>query len=333
LYAKGDYGNPVEEVDLLAAAQSVRNPTRDNCGKCHFDGGGGNGVKHGDLDESLYFPKDSQDVHMGRLDFQCTDCHKTVDHDIRGKMISVSVDATKNQVACTDCHATDLHEDERINAHAETVACQTCHIPAMATKDPTKTYWDWSTAGQDRPEDHYSYLKIKGSFIYDTNVQPVYRWYNETDTYRYILGDTIVPTETTNINLPGGSISDPTARIFPFKVHVANQPYDTINNTLLVPLTSGEGGFWTTYDWPSALKLGAEQNGLDFSGQYGFAETAMYWPTTHMVQPASDALQCEDCHGANGRMDWAALGYPGDPIEWGGRFDKQNIQSTAAKGN
>ncbi|HSM72021.1 MAG TPA: cytochrome c3 family protein, partial [Anaerolineales bacterium] len=56
LYGKGLYGNPAEGVDLLAAAQSVKSPTRENCGKCHFDGGGGNGVKHGDLDESLYFP-------------------------------------------------------------------------------------------------------------------------------------------------------------------------------------------------------------------------------------------------------------------------------------
>ena len=55
-YAKGDYGNPAEGIDLVAAARSVRIPTRDNCGKCHFDGGGGNGVKHGDLDESLYLP-------------------------------------------------------------------------------------------------------------------------------------------------------------------------------------------------------------------------------------------------------------------------------------
>ena len=40
LYGKGDYGYPLEAVDLLAAAQSVRNPTRENCGACHFDGGG-----------------------------------------------------------------------------------------------------------------------------------------------------------------------------------------------------------------------------------------------------------------------------------------------------
>ncbi|KAB2853378.1 MAG: cytochrome C, partial [Anaerolineae bacterium] len=54
-------------------------------------------------------------------------------------------------------------------------------------------------------------------------------------------------------------------------------------------------------------------------GQYGFAPTTSYWPQTHMVAPAEDALQCVDCHGENGRMDWEALGYPGDPMMWGGR--------------
>jgi hypothetical protein len=64
----------------------------------------------------------------------------------------------------------------------------------------------------------------------------------------------------------------------------------------------------------------AEQfTGLEYSGELGFAETWMYWRTSHMVQPAENALQCNDCHGANGRLDWAALGYPGDPMEWGGR--------------
>ncbi len=61
---------------------------------------------------------------------------------------------------------------------------------------------------------------------------------------------------------------------------------------------------------------------MKYSGQYGFAETWMYWPTTHMVQPKENALQCTDCHAENGRLDWEALGYPGDPMEWGGRFDR-----------
>ena len=323
-YGKGDYGLPGEDVDLLAAAQSVRAPTRDNCGTCHFDGGGGNNVKHGDLDESLYFPSGELDVHMGANDFVCTDCHQTTDHVIKGKLLAdnFAIDPAE-QVACTDCHATDLHADERINAHVDDVACQTCHVPAMALKNPTKTFWDWSTAGQDKPEDHFSYLKIKGDFVYAKDVAPTYEWFNGNIAYRYLLGDTIVPTQTTVMNPPAGDIKDPTAKIFPFKIHRANQPYDTTYDYLLQPVTSGEGGFWTTFDWNSALELAQAKTGLDYSGNYGFARTEMYWPVTHMVQPKENALQCDDCHTPSGRMDWEALGYHGDPMEWGGRFADQ----------
>jgi octaheme c-type cytochrome (tetrathionate reductase family) len=321
LYAKSENGNPADGVDLLAAARSVRAPTRENCGYCHFDGGGGNGVKHGDLDESLYFPNAELDVHMGKLGFECTECHRTINHQIAGRSISVSVDSA-DQISCTDCHSTAPHRDERIDAHVASVACQACHVPAMALENPTKVFWDWSTAGQDLPEDHYTYLKIKGTFIYEKDVLPTYAWYNETVAYRYLLGDKIDPSQPTVLNLPGGSITDPNARIFPFKIHVAKQPYDTVNNILLQPLTAGEGGFWTTFDWDSALRLGAQFTGTPYSGQYGFAETWMYWPSTHMVQPATKALQCTSCHGSTGRMDWEALGYPGDPMAWGGRFSQ-----------
>jgi len=327
-YAKGEYGLPAEGIDLLAAAQSVREPTRDNCGKCHFDGGGGNGVKHGDLDESLYFPAENLDVHMGRLDFQCTDCHQTTDHQIKGRMVAdnYTIDP-QDQVACTDCHNAVQHQDERINAHVNSVACQTCHIPAIALEDPTKVTWDWSTAGQDLPEDHFTYLKIKGNFTYEKDYQPTYIWFNGNLSYRYLLGDKMDPSKPTMIDLPAGDIKDSNAKIFPFKVHIAKQPYDSVNDILLQPRTGGNavagGGFWETFDWPSALELGAQDAGLDYSGQFDFAETWMYWPTTHMVQPKENALQCEDCHGENGRMDWEALGYPGDPLEWGSRFDKQ----------
>lgn len=327
-YAKGEYGLPADGIDLEAAARSVREPTRDNCGKCHFDGGGGNGVKHGDLDESLYFPTENLDVHMGRLDFQCTDCHQTTDHQIKGRMVADNYTInSEDQVACTDCHDAVQHQDERINTHVESVACQTCHIPAIALEDPTKVTWDWSTAGQDLPEDHFTYLKIKGNFTYEKDYQPTYVWFNGNLSYRYLLGDKLDPSKPTMIDLPAGDIKDTAAKIFPFKIHVAKQPYDTVNNILLQPRTGGNavagGGFWETFDWPSALELGAQDAGLEYSGQYGFIETWMYWPTTHMVQPKENALGCDDCHGEDGRMDWEALGYPGDPIEWGGRFDKQ----------
>lgn len=321
-YGKGLFGNPADGIDLLAAAQSVRVPTRENCGKCHFDGGGGNGVKHGDLDESLYFPSQNLDVHMGGdLNMQCTDCHVTKDHQILGRMIAdnYTIDP-KEQVSCEQCHVNQKHEDERINTHLASVACQTCHIPAIALEDPTKTTWDWSQAGQDgRVDDHFTYLKIKGEFTYEKNFRPTYLWFNGNNEYRYILGDKVDPNTVTYINKPAGNINDTSAKIFPFKLHIAKQPYDTINNYLLQPVTSGKDGFWTTFDWNSAFELAAPITGLEYSGNYGFTETYMYWATTHMVQPASEALQCESCHGENGRLDWAALGYPGDPIKWGGR--------------
>ena len=55
--------------------------------------------------------------------------------------------------------------------------------------------------------------------------------------------------------------------------------------------------------------------GVPYSGKYGWVETDMYWKVNHMVVPKEQALKCDDCHGAKGRMDWAALGYSDDPRE------------------
>ena len=326
-YLKGKMGLPAEDVDLLAVARSVGLPKRENCGSCHFRGGGGNAVKHGDLDESLYNPSDEIDVHMGRFNFQCVDCHQTRDHVIRGRSISVSVD-NANQVACTDCHQPQLHADARINAHTGTVACQTCHIPHVAVKQATKTHWDWSAAGDDsREEDPHEYLKIKGSFIYQKNLQPEYYWYNGL-AGRYLLGDPLNELGSTALNPPKGNVRDPGARIWPFKVHRATQPYDVQFNYLLQPVTSGAGGFWKDFDWNQALQLGAQVTGMEYSGEYAFAETEMYWPQTHMVAPKTQALQCQACHSQDGRMDWEALGYPGDPIRWGSRVRVHPVDRT-----
>jgi len=155
--------------------------------------------------------------------------------------------------------------------------------------------------------------------VYEANVMPEYNWYNGTAD-RYILGDDIDPTQVTSINKPNGDINDPTAKIWPFKVHRAKQPYDTLYNYLLQPKTVGEGGFWTEFDWDQAFILGAEATGLPYSGEFDFAETEMYWPTTHLVTPSENALTCNYCHGPEGRMNWEALGYYGDPVDWGGRL-------------
>jgi len=333
-YQKGLAGHPEKGVDLLAAAKSVGRPTRKNCGECHFKGGGGDAVKHGDMDGSMFFPSERIDVHMGRQGLHCVDCHRTRNHEIPGTRMALPDDPV-SRVHCTDCHLEQPHRDARLDAHARTLACQTCHIPYVAIDAPTKTYWDWSQAGQDgRPEDPHVYLKGKGSFQYVQNLRPEYYWYNGTGE-RYLTGEKIDPSGVVAINRPLGGPRDPNAKIWPFKVHRGKQIHDVKYKHLLTPQTWGRGGYWTEFDWDKACRLGSQATGLPYSGEYGFVETVMYWPLSHMVQSASKALQCLDCHSPNGRMDWERLGYPRDPAfrpeNWIGA-DRYRVASAAKAG-
>ena len=309
-------GMPKKGVDLTAVAQSVGLTTRENCGTCHFYGGGGENVKHGDLDHGLVDPDVSYDVHMGN-DMTCTDCHTTEAHNIRGKSMAI-LTGSENRVQCVDCHEADTHRSKVLNKHTEKIACQTCHIPVFAKGHPTKMYWDWSTAGSDKKveKDEYglpTYNKKKGSFKYGKNVIPEYYWYNG-NTERYLKGDKIDPEKVVSLNHPLGSVKDKNAKIYPFKVMRGKQIFDTKKNYLIVPHLWG--GYWKDFDWNKAAKEGMKKAGLAYSGEYGFAETEMYWGIDHMVSPKEDALKCRDCHvrGENKRLDWEALGYPGDQI-------------------
>jgi hypothetical protein len=116
------------------------------------------------------------------------------------------------------------------------------------------------------------------------------------------------------MNQPLGSRADKSARIWPFKVHRAKQIFDPVSRVLIPPVTSGKGGFWTEFDWAKAARLGMEQAGLPYSGKYAFTDTHMYWPINHMTAPKEKALACTECHSPNGRLDWQALGYKGDPV-------------------
>ncbi|MBF0351490.1 MAG: tetrathionate reductase family octaheme c-type cytochrome [SAR324 cluster bacterium] len=316
-YVKAGAGLPDASVDLQAVAKGVGYPRRDNCGTCHFYGGGGLAVKHGDMDDTLIYGSERDDVHMGKYDLLCVDCHRTQNHNIPGTAYSVSV-TSRNGVDCIACHE-GTHQDKRINTHIASLACQTCHIPKYAKKIPTKTDWDWSKAGDvSRKDDPHVYLRIKGEFIYGQDLTPEYYWFN-MNVDRYLLGDLINPETVTDINKPLGGIDDPNAKIWPFKVHRAIQPYDKKFNYFLPPTTSGKGGYWSDFDWQKALTLGAKASGIPFSGEFGFTQSAMYWPLSHMVGPKENALNCDDCHGENSRMDWNALGYEQDPIDVGGR--------------
>lgn len=328
IYDKGDAGLPKPGVDLLVAARSVASPQRANCGFCHFSGGGGDAVKHGDLDATLLFPSERIDIHMSRHNLQCIDCHHTVEHNIPGRSMSVSVD-NANRIACTDCHIQTPHDDARLNAHVTAVACQTCHIPKMAVEEATKIAWDWSAAGdlnlEQQLDDEHKYLAIKGKFEYAAKLRPDYAWYNGF-VQRYIAGDKIEPEQTVIIAAPLGDVTDPAALIWPFKIHRGKQIYDREYRYLLVPKVFGPGGYWTEFNWDLAARLGSEKSGLRYSGAYDFASTIMYWPLSHMVAPKNQTLACDACHGPEAEFDWKALGYLGDPVTLGNR-DRQGLLS------
>lgn len=316
-------GMPDAKVDLLVSAQSVGKTSRKNCGICHFDGGGGTGVKHGDMDNSLYDPKPETDFHMGALGFQCSDCHTTKEHKIMGASHG-SMASGQNHIYCTDCHEGEIHENKTINKHLSTVACETCHIPQFAKEEPTKVWWDWAKAGEDRTDikDKYGkeiYSKLKGEFVWAKNVIPTYQWYNGSATY-YKFGDKIEQGEIVKLNSLNGDMKDPKAKIAPFKVMRGKQIYDSQNKYLIVPKLFGEDGYWKTFDWNLASQLGMKEINLEYSGNYAFVETEMYWPINHMVDSKNKALGCTNCHGVKGdRLNWEELGYPGDPMKVKGR--------------
>ncbi len=305
-------------LDLEKIAQSVGPTSRASCGACHFYGGGGDHIKHGDLDSSMAAPKRTLDVHMAvdGANMNCNACHRAEKHVIPGKALSVSAMGSGTTLSCNDCHAGTPHKKNALlNRHSERVACQTCHVPSFARALPTLVWWDWSTAGQDLApaKDPYGlslYDKQKGSFKWAKDVRPTYLWFNGS-VERYLMGDKMDPAQVTHLGYPRGDRNDKAAKITPFKVMEGKQPYDSVHKVFVAP--NLWAGYWKHWDWNKAITDGMKAAGLDYSGQYAFAATDMHWKVNHMVAPKTEALKCNDCHAKEGRLDWKALGYPGDP--------------------
>ena len=311
-YAKGNNlaGYPDPKLNLNNIAQHVGKPSRSNCGVCHFFGGGGNNVKHGDLEKSMFEPTKEIDVHMAveEANLQCIDCHTTKNHMIAGKMYSLS-SMNINRVYCEDCHTESPHSDNILNEHTVKVACQTCHIPRYAKVNATKLHWDWSTAGKlkdgkpfeiDDEDGNHTYLSIKGSFQYGKNLKPEYVWFNGTADH-YLLGEVINDTTgSVKINTLKGSYADKDSKIIPVKVHRAIQPFDPIKKVLIQPKLysdkKGEGAYWQDFDWRSASQIGMKEAEIPFSGKVSFIKTEMFWPLNHMVSTKDLTVKCIECH-------------------------------------
>lgn len=317
-------GEKFDPPNYNAIAASVGRPTRDNCGACHFYGGGGDAVKHGDLDSSMHRPNKQLDVHMDKdgANFTCQRCHTTEAHVVAGRTYkepafterkSLIQNDQVHRIACESCHTATPHKaGHKANDHTDKVACQTCHIPSYAREIATKMSWDWSTAGQKKdgkpykekgPHGKPTYDTMKGNFRWEKNVTPEYSWYSGKLDF-LLLTDKVDPSKPVQINRIVGSAMDPDSRIMPFKVHRGKQPFDPVNNTFVVPHLFGkdDDAYWKTFDWGRAITAGQKAVNLPYSGQYTFVETSYVYPITHQVAPKEASVKCGECHSTQSRL-------------------------------
>ncbi len=320
-------------IDLTKVAQSVELPGRNNCGACHFFGGGGDNVKHGDLSSVLFQPPREVDVHMSEdgENFSCVICHVGEGHQWAGSRYSMEAAADhaavkpgmpRETTGCAGCHGEQPHPVDliglKLNDHTDRIACETCHIPTFARGGvATKTDWDWRSAGKTRNGEGFklkeytqgngdhraTYKSIKGDFKYGEDLVPEYLWSNGEMTYT-LIDTRFDPSRPVDINHVEGSADDSRSRITPFKVMHTVQPYDKVHNTLVYMHLWGndKDSFWGNYDFDRAIKVGMAKEDLAYSGEYGFIDTYSYWPINHMVAPKEQALGCGDCHAEEGRL-------------------------------
>lgn len=347
----GDYYKAKLAATLGAAVQSIGKPRRDNCGYCHFIAGGGDGVKL--MGTSLKNPSRDVDVHMdpNGSALTCADCHAQPGHEFAGAGIHVPAHVAR--ASCQDCHGAQPHAtNPTFNVHAARIACQTCHIPKFARGQFTKMDWDWSTAGDkgrgivketltsgtvSSEVETYSFLK--GSFDWEANIRPAYRWYDGRMTHATILDkadfDAEGTTTTDRITLgePVGAKCSPGSKIHPFKLmhgrqavyvdpaSTAADPRDFVIN----PNVFGPAGLWGVVQSPSwtydpaamdALWSTILTNGARVAAQIGptdtiaksdgaspgwqFRTTRLYMDLNHEVAPKTQAIGAGGCTACHG---------------------------------
>jgi hypothetical protein len=274
---------PDPSIDILKAAQSAQKPANEMCLRCHTGAGGGPNHKHG------VTPTKESDVHIAK-GMICVDCHAARRHKVAGGADIKAQELTDIKVACENCHATP-HKGEKgqeLNRHSARIACQTCHIPAIARdpKMPTIVERDYTKPVLNEKTGLYGATNKTAG-----NVRPEYAWWN-----RFMK----VPPE------PVGSIDDPKSKIFPWK----RTEYTVIGDAATgKPVFIKSGVYAVTGDPGAAAKKGAEDSKQAYSGTWKGVKETMAFSLNHQVAPKTEALSCNSCHAPKGILDFRKLGY------------------------
>ena len=282
---KNEQGQVVMGQDRSTkAALAIAKPTVKNCMVCHEAAGGGVLVKRG-----FVFTKET-DVHAAK-GMVCVDCHKAKNHKIPTGFDPNNWANDGVRIACADCHGEKPHKGlaAAYNSHTAKIACQTCHIPrtgGAVAKD--FTVWEKGSDGFYEP----TTLKKEAN-----ETIPVYTWYNKT-----------VRNELHFIG-PNGSRKDGKSKIYPFKIFMGKAFYDKKTGQLL------------SMDFAPPMATGNTRAGVESAARtLGIKDPAsvaknavpgwqtIYFGSDHLVTK-DKALNCINCHGINGVMNFKALGY------------------------
>lgn len=307
-------------ITMDQAVQTVHKPERINCLQCHAKAGGGDNNKRGDIALAHSGTTDRNfDVHMSTTgaNLACQKCHTTEGHKIAGRgsdLRQTDLDVPMN-CSTSECHPNKLsstgHVTADVNRHVNKIACQTCHIGSYARNasdtvadESTEIRRDWTT-----PEWNATAKRWEPKITRGSNIIPVYRFWNRF-SYAYNLGEiaTLDPvTGAYPTSRPVGGINDPQSKLYPFKYKRSNYPLAT-NLSKLIPMDTAV--YWATGDWIAATKKGLLNMGLSETEPYTMVETDTYQLITHEVQPASQALTCNACHGSTAtHMNLKSMGY------------------------
>jgi hypothetical protein len=298
---------------LDSVSKRISRPQRVMCLRCHSASGGGPNYKRGDLEYRLADTTRDYDVHMGTdgANLHCVDCHAGDNHRVRGRGADLAAtDHAGPRLTCDgECHGAAPHAAPVLNHHARRVYCTVCHIRAFARDEPTDMVRDWSKPVYNPEGDRWT-----ATIQLEKDVTPVYAWWDGF-TRAQLPGEPIArvaPGGPVGMMVPQGGRSDPKARLYAFKLHKGKLPVLDGKNWIVPILVEH---FFADGDIDAATKKAAKETYGVHDAKYTWTDTVRYMGVFHSVPPASQALECLDCHGPKGRLDWGALGYAeGDPL-------------------
>lgn len=282
-----------QDRSLLAARQAQR-PTAETCLQCHQNVGGGPMLKRG-VDfapvEDKHGEASKGDVHAD-AGMVCVDCHRSQDHKIMGFSPDIwSRDLPDHRLTCEGCHTAAPHTNAILNDRHTRLDCRTCHV--LGTGGLISRDWT-AEPNYDPVTELYSPQDV----VAEPNaVQPIYLWHN---------GQPAKPGEPWP-----GSRSDLASRLQPFKQFNAVVPADARSGQ---PVPLKLSVYYQQGDLEEAIAQGARESGMDYSGAWTAKPITAPLQISHGVVGKEDALTCQECHVADGRLDFAALGYVPDEV-------------------